>query len=346
MQYTKLGNSDLTVSRISMGCMGFGDAKNRQHSWTLDEDHAREIIRRGLELGVNFFDTAIGYQSGTSEQYLGRAIRDFARREEVVVATKFLPRTQAEIAAGITGQQHIARMLDTSLKNLGLDYVDLYIYHMWDYETPIYDVLDGLNQAVKAGKVRYIGISNCFAYQLAKANALAEREGFAKFVSVQGHYNLIFREEEREMARLCQEDNIAMTPYSALAGGRLSKRPGETSKRLEEDSYAKFKYDATAKQDEVIIQRVAELAENRGVSMTEISLAWLLTKVTAPVVGATKLHHIDGAAKAVELTLSPDEIAYLEAEYVPHKLVGVMAQNTPAAAREQHVWSTGNQTLQ
>ena len=346
MQYTKLGNSDLTVSRICMGCMGFGDAKNGQHSWTLDEDHAREIIRRGLELGVNFFDTAIGYQSGTSEQYLGRAIRDFARREEVVVATKFLPRTQEEIAAGITGQQHIARMLDTSLKNLGLDYVDLYIYHMWDYETPIYDVLDGLNQAVKAGKVRYIGISNCFAYQLAKANALAEREGFAKFVSVQGHYNLIFREEEREMARLCAEDNIAMTPYSALAGGRLSKRPGETSKRLEEDSYAKFKYDATAKQDEVIIQRVAELAENRGVSMTEISLAWLLTKVTAPVVGATKLHHIDGAAKAVELTLSPDEIAYLEAEYVPHKLVGVMALNTPAAAREQHVWSTGNQTLQ
>ncbi len=346
MQYTKLGNSDLTVSRICMGCMGFGDAKNGQHSWTLDEAHAREIIRRGLELGVNFFDTAIGYQSGTSEQYLGRAIRDFARREEVVVATKFLPRTQAEIAAGITGQQHIARMLDSSLKNLGLDYVDLYIYHMWDYETPIYDVLDGLNQAVKAGKVRYIGISNCFAYQLAKANALAEREGFAKFVSVQGHYNLIFREEEREMARLCQEDNIAMTPYSALAGGRLSKRPGETSKRLEEDSYAKFKYDATAKQDAVIIQRVAELAENRGVSMTEISLAWLLTKVTAPVVGATKLHHIDGAAKAVELTLSPDEIAYLEAEYVPHKLVGVMAQNTPAAAREQHVWSTGNQTLQ
>ena len=346
MQYTKLGNSDLTVSRICMGCMGFGDAKNGQHSWTLDEAHAREIIRRGLELGVNFFDTAIGYQSGTSEQYLGRAIRDFARREEVVVATKFLPRTQAEIAAGITGQQHIARMLDTSLKNLGLDYVDLYIYHMWDYETPIYDVLDGLNQAVKAGKVRYIGISNCFAYQLAKANALAEREGFAKFVSVQGHYNLIFREEEREMARLCQEDNIAMTPYSALAGGRLSKRPGETSKRLEEDSYAKFKYDATAKQDAVIIQRVAELAENRGVSMTEISLAWLLTKVTAPVVGATKLQHSDGAAKAVELTLSPDEIAYLEAEYVPHKLVGVMAQNTPAAAREQHVWSTGNQTLQ
>ena len=193
--------------------------------------------------------------------------------------------------------------------------------------------------------MRYIGISNCFAYQLAKANALAEKEGFAKFISVQGHYNLIFREEEREMAKLCAEDNIAMTPYSALAGGRLSKHPGETSKRLQEDSYAKFKYDATAQQDGVIIERVAELAEKRGVSMTEVSLAWLLAKVTSPVVGATKLHHIEGAAKAVELALTQEEIAYLEEPYVPHRLVGVMAQNTPAAAKEQHVWGTGNQKI-
>ncbi len=346
MQYTRLGNSALNVSRICMGCMGFGDAKNGQHSWTLDEEHSREIIRRGLELGVNFFDTAIGYQSGTSEQYVGRALRDFARREDVVVATKFLPRTQEEIAAGISGRQHIEQMVNTSLKNLGMDYVDLYIYHMWDYETPLYDIMDGLNRIVKAGKARYIGISNCFAYQLAKANALAEREGFAKFVSIQGHYNLIFREEEREMAKLCAEDNIAMTPYSALAGGRLSRHPGETSRRLEEDSYAKFKYDATARQDNVIINRVAELAERRGVSMTEISLAWLLTKVTAPVVGATKRHHIEGAARAVELTLTPEETAYLEEAYIPHKLVGVMAQNTPAAAREQHVCSTGSQAIE
>ena len=346
MKYTTLGNSDLKVSRICMGCMGFGDAKNGQHSWTLDEEHSREIIKRGLDLGVNFFDTAIGYQSGTSEQYVGRAIRDYARREDVVVATKFLPRTQEEIAAGISGQQHIEQMVNTSLKNLGMDYVDLYIYHMWDYETPLYDIMDGLNRMVKAGKVRYIGISNCLAYQLAKANALAEREGFAKFVSIQGHYNLIFREEEREMAKLCAEDNIAMTPYSALAGGRLSKHPGETSKRLEEDTYAKFKYDATADQDQVIINRVAELAEKRGVTMTEISLAWLLTKVTAPVVGATKLHHIDGAVKAVDLELSPEEISYLEEPYVPHRLVGVMAQNTPAAAKKQHVWSTGNQKIE
>ena len=346
MKYMKLGNSDLEVSRICMGCMGFGDPNNGQHSWTLDEEHSREIIKRGLELGVNFFDTAVGYQSGTSEQYLGRAIHDFAKRDEVVIATKFLPRTQEEIGAGISGQQHIQNMIDTSLRNLGTDYVDLYIYHMWDYETPLYDIMDGLNRIVKAGKARCIGISNCFAYQLVKANALAEKEGFAKFISIQGHYNLIFREEEREMAKLCAEDNIAMTPYSALAGGRLSKHPGETSKRLEEDSYAKLKYDAAAKQDQFIIDRVAELAETHGVSMTEISLAWLLTKVTAPVVGATKKQHIEGAAKAVELTLTNEEITYLEEPYVPHKLVGVMAQNTPQAAKERHVWSTGNQEIQ
>ena len=308
MKYTKLGNSDLNVSRICMGCMGFGDASNGQHSWTIDEEHSRQIIKRGLELGVNFFDTAIGYQSGTSEQYVGRALRDFTKRDDVVVATKFLPRTPADIEAGISGQQHIKRMINKSLENLEMDYVDLYIYHMWDWNTPIYDILDGLNRIVKAGKARYIGISNCYAWQLAKANALAEKEGFAKFVSVQGHYNLIFREEEREMAMLCAEDNIAMTPYSALASGRLARLPGETSKRAEEDTYAKFKYDATKEQDEVIIRRVAELAEKHGVSMTEVSLAWLMTKVTSPVVGATKQHHIEGAAKAVDLELSADEI--------------------------------------
>ena len=274
MRYTKLGSSDLLVSRICLGCMGFGEAGNGQHSWTVDEAHSREIIKRALELGVNFFDTAIAYQSGTSERYLGRALRDFARREDVVIATKFLPRTEEELAAGVTGQRHIERMLNTSLKNLGLDYVDLYIYHMWDYQTPLYDIMDGLNRMVRAGKVRYIGISNCFAWQLAKANALAEKEGFAKFVSIQGHYNLIFREEEREMAKLCAEDYIAMTPYSSLAGGRLSRRPGETSKRLE-----------------------------------------------------------------------AEELAWLEEPYVPHALVGVMAQNTASAAKQTHVWSTGNQKI-
>lgn len=327
MQYVKLGNSQLNVSRICMGCMGFGDAGSGQHSWTLDEESSREIIKQGLDAGINFYDTAIGYQGGTSEQYVGRALRDFAKREDVVVATKFPSRTKEEIEKGVTGQQHVAQMLDKSLSNLGMDYVDLYICHMWDYNTPIYEIMDGLNQAVKAGKVRYIGISNCYAYQLAKANAVAEKEGFAKFVSVQGHYNLIFREEEREMARLCKEDNIAMTPYSALAGGRLAKLPGETSRRLQEDAYAKSKYDATAEQDGMIIERVAYLAEKHGVTMTEISLAWLLTKVTSPVVGATKKRHIDGAAGAVDVVLDGEEIAYLEELYVPHNLVGVMSQN-------------------
>ena len=331
MKYTKLGNSDLNVSRICMGCMGFGDAAHGQHTWTLDETHSREIIKHGLELGINFFDTAIAYQSGTSEQYLGRALKDFARRDDVVVATKFLPRTPEEIVAGVTGQQHIETMLNKSLENLGMDHVDLYIYHMWDHQTPIYDILDGLNRMVKAGKARYIGISNCFAWQLAKANALAEKEGFAKFVSVQGHYNLIFREEEREMVPFCQEDNIALTPYSALAGGRLSKHRGETSKRLSEDSYAQLKYGDTAAQDQVIIDRVSEIAEKRGVTMTEVSLAWLLTKVTSPVVGATRFHHVEGAANAVDLELTAEELAYLEEPYIPHKLVGVMAQNTAAS---------------
>lgn len=179
MKYTKLGNSDLNVSRICMGCMGFGNAQTGQHSWTLDEEHSREILKRGLELGVNFFDTAIGYQNGTSEQFVGRALRDFAKREDVVLATKFVPRSAEEIEAGVTGQQHIAKLLDTSLQHLGMDYVDLYIYHMWDYNTPIYDIMEGLNNAVKAGKVRYVGISNAYAYQLAKANAIAEQNGFA-----------------------------------------------------------------------------------------------------------------------------------------------------------------------
>ena len=346
MKYTKLGNSDLTVSRVCMGCMGFGDAARGQHSWTLDEEHSREIIRRGLELGVNFFDTAIGYQSGTSEQYLGRALRDFAGRDEVVVATKFLPRTAQEIENGVSGQQHIENMINTSLSNLNMDYVDLYIYHMWDWNTPIEDILDGLNRVVKAGKARYIGISNCFAWQLAKANALAEKEGFTKFISVQGHYNLIFREEEREMAPYCAEENIALTPYSALASGRLSRKPGEnTTKRAVEDAYAKFKYDATAQQDGIIIDRVGELAEKHGVTMTEVSLAWLLTKVASPVVGATKLHHIEGAAKAVDLTLTDEELVYLEEPYVPHPLAGVMAQNKRENAKKKHVWTTGDQKI-
>ena len=326
MKYTTLGNSDLKVSKVCLGCMGFGDAQKGMHSWTLPEDKSREIIKYALDNGINFFDTAMAYQGGTSEEFLGRAIKDFAKREDVVIATKFSPRTQKEIDDGITGQQHVRNCLEASLKRLGMDYVDLYILHSWDYNTPIEDYLEGLHEVIQEGKVRYIGISNCFAYQLAKANALARAKGYEEFISSQGHYNLIFREEEREMAKLCNEDNIAMTPYSALASGRLAKHPGEQSKRMQEDSYAKGKYDATEKQDRIIIDRVDELAKKRGVTMTEISLAWLMSKVAAPVVGATKVHHIDGAVKATELELTDEEKAYLEEPYQPHALVGMMAQ--------------------
>ena len=327
MKYTILGKSDLKVSSICMGCMGFGNPGAGQHSWTVSEEETRRIIGRGLEKGVNFFDTAIAYQGGTSEMYVGSALRSLAKRDEYVIATKFTPRTGKEIEDGVNGQTHIKNYIDMSLKNLGMDYVDLYIYHMWDYNTPMEEIMEGLHAVVKAGKARYIGISNCFAWQLAKANEFARANGLTEFISVQGHYNLIFREEEREMAPFCASEGISMTPYSALAGGRLSKRPGESSKRLQEDAYAKFKYDQTREADEKIIKRVEEVADKRGVSMTEVALGWLIQKGAVPVVGATKDSHVDGAVKAADLKLTEEEIRYLEELYVPHALVGVMAQN-------------------
>ena len=338
MEYVALGKSDLRVSRICMGCMGFGNAATGQHSWTVDEETSKSIIKKGLDLGINFYDTAIAYQAGTSEEYLGKAIREYAKRDEVVIATKFLPRSQEEIAEGILGKEHLLRSLDSSLSHLGMDYVDLYIYHMWDWNTPVEEYLEGMAEGVKAGKIRQIGIANCFAWQLAEANAIAKANGWPEFVSVQNHYNLIMREDEREMNVYADERNIALTPYSALAAGRLSKRPGETSKRLEQDAYAKFKYEASADKDAGIIARVCEIADAHDVSMTEVSLAWLLTKVDSPIVGATKISHVEGAVKAVDLKLSSDEIKSLEELYEPHLLSGVMSQNTPAARTTEQVW--------
>lgn len=328
MKYKKLGNSDLMVSSICMGCMGFGDSKNGQHSWTIDEMETKKIIKSALELGINFYDTALAYQNGTSEEFTGKALRELAKRDEYIVATKFLPRSLKEIESKVSGQKHIENSINSSLKNLGLDYVDLYIYHMWDYNTPLEEIMLGLDNVIKSGKTRAIGISNCFAWQLAKANYFARANSLTEFVSMQGHYNLIAREEEREMIPFCKEKNIALTPYSALAGGRLAKYRGETSKRLEEDSCAKFKYDKTFELDQLIIDRIVELSKKYGVSMTEISLAWLLTKVTSPIVGATKVSQVEGMAKAVDLTLSDEDISYLEELYIPHQLVGVMAQNS------------------
>lgn len=345
MKKVKLGNSELMVSCVCMGCMGFGDPTKGQHSWTLNEEQSRAIIQQGYHAGINFFDTAIAYQSGTSEQFLGKALHEIARREDVVIATKFLPRTAEEIERGISGQQHIEVMLNKSLENLKMDYVDLYIAHMWDYKTPLYEIMDGLNRMVQAGKVRYIGISNCQAWQLAEANCLAEKEGFAKFISLQGHYNLIFREEEREMIPYCEHHNIAITPYSPLAGGRLTRTNNTVTQRLEEDSFARQKYDATKEQDQQIIQRVHEIAQHNGVSMTEIALAWLMHKKAVPVVGMTKPHHIEGAIHAMKVELTKQECQYLEELYVPHKLVGVMAQNTAETVNQKKVWSTGEQKI-
>ncbi|SFU33328.1 Predicted oxidoreductase [Clostridium sp. DSM 8431] len=326
MEYIKLGNSDLKVSKICLGCMGFGDASKGMHSWTLPLEESKEIIKHALDAGINFFDTAMAYQGGTSEEFLGEAIRQYASREDVVIATKYIPRSKEAIDKGITAEEHINECLKNSLKRLQMDYVDLYILHMWDYDTPIEETMRILNNLVKSGKVRYIGISNCYAWQIAKANEIAKAHGYSQFISVQGHYNLIFREEEREMAPYCKVENISMTPYSALASGRLAKPIGENSKRLKEDNFAKGEYDATKEQDLEIIKRVQEIADKRNVSMTEVSLSWLLSKTSSPVVGATKKSHIDGAVKAVNLKLTEEEIKYLEELYKPHAIVGVMAQ--------------------
>lgn len=328
MDYVQLGNSNLSVSRICLGCMGFGDPDKGGHAWTLDQEATTAIISHALDQGINFFDTAIAYQGGTSEQYVGKALGQLAKRGDVVIATKFLPRTEEERQNKVSARDHIEGSLNASLNNLGMDYVDLYIYHMWDYHTPMEDIMEALDSLVKAGKTRYIGISNVYAYQIATANAYARAHNLTEFVSIQGHYNLIFREEEREMNRFANENNIALTPYSALASGRLSRLAGDnSSQRMNLDNFAKSKYQDTADQDQEIIQRVHEIAEKYQVTMTEVSLAWLLTKVTAPVVGATKVHHIDGAVAAVNLKLTAEDIHYLEELYSPHPLVGVMANN-------------------
>ena len=327
MEYIKLGNTDLKVSKVCLGCMGFGDAASGMHSWTLPYEESKEIIQYAYKNGINFFDTAMAYQGGTSEIFLGKALKECAKREDVIIATKYTPRSPAQIDAGIGPREHIEKCLNDSLQRLDTDYIDLYILHMWDYNTPIEETLVILNDMIKLGKVRYIGISNCYAYQLAMANTIAKERRLQSFVSVQGHYNLIHREEEREMVKYCHLENIAMTPYSALASGRLAKHPGEESKRMNEDMYAKGKYDKAADKDLPIIKRVEELADKYNVSMSEVSLSWLFSKVDAPVVGATKKHHIDTAVKAVELKLSVEDNKYLEELYVPHELVGVLAQN-------------------
>ena len=328
MQYTTIGRTDIEVSRFCLGCMGFGKVTDEAlHKWTLGPEDTRAIIGQALNAGITFFDTAMAYSFGTSEEYVGAALRELAPRDKWVIATKYSPRPKGMIDPAVSGADWIRTCIDNSLSRLGTDVIDLYYMHSWDYVTPIEESLEALNEAVVAGKVRALGVSNCHPYQLARANDIAAANGWARFEAIQSHMNLIFREDERELLQLCAEDEISTIPYSALAAGRLSRKPGETSKRLEMDVFAKGKYDATAEQDNLIIARVAEVAEKYGTSMTAVALAWLLTKVTSPVVGATKPHHLEGPAAAADLALSAEDIAYLEEPYVPHALVGVMAQN-------------------
>jgi aryl-alcohol dehydrogenase-like predicted oxidoreductase len=325
VEYTKLGSTGMDVSRICLGCMGFGDAESWVHKWVLDEEHSRPIIQKALELGINFFDTANVYSIGRSEEILGRAVREFADRDEVVIATKL----HGQMREGPNGQglsrKAILSEIDHSLQRLGTDYVDLYQIHRWDYQTPIEETMEALHDVVKAGKARYIGASAMFAWQFQKALHVAERHGWTRFVSMQDHLNLIYREEEREMLPLCRDQKIGVIPYSPLASGRLTRDwSSESTLRSETDQIAKTKYDATAEADRQVVERVAEVADKYEVPRVHIALAWLLQKepVTAPIVGATKITHLEAAVGALSVTLTEEEVTYLEEPYAPHPIVG------------------------
>jgi len=324
MEYTKLGNTGLDVSRFSLGCMSFGDAEKWIHQWVLDEEQSRSIIKKALDLGINFFDTANVYSMGTSEEFLGRALKDYANRDEIVLATKIHGRMhEGPNGAGLS-RKAIMSEIDKSLKRLGTDYIDLYIIHRWDYNTPIEETMEALHDVVKAGKARYIGASAMYAWQFQKALHVAEKHNWTRFVSMQNHYNLIYREEEREMLPLCKEEKIGVTPYSPLASGRLTRDWSETTLRSKTDQIQRSKYDATADADRVVVERVAEVAEKHGVPRIHIALAWLLSKetVTSPIIGATKISHLEDAVGSLSVKLTDEEVAFLEEPYVPHAVVG------------------------
>lgn len=324
MDYVKLGNTGLDISRICLGSMSFGDPKNWIHEWVLEEEESRPLIKRALELGINFFDTANVYSLGRSEEILGKALKDFATREEIVLATK----VHQKMFDGPNGQglsrKHIMAQIDQSLQRLQTDYVDLYIIHRWDENTPIEETMEALHDVVKSGKARYLGASAMFAYQFQQANHVAEKNGWTKFVSMQNHLNLIYREEEREMIPYCRSEKIALTPYSPMASGRLLRDRSQVTKRSTTDTAQKEKYDETAEKDQVIIDRVAELAEKYETNRVNIALGWVLQKnpVAAPIIGATKMKHIETAVGAVDFKLSEEDVRYLEEPYVPHQVVG------------------------
>ena len=322
MEYTRIGNTDIEVSRICLGCMSFGKA-GTMHDWTLDENQSEKIIRHALDLGINFFDTANGYSEGTSEEYLGKAIKRNVARDKVVIASKvyFNP--------GRLSKKAINREIDGSLKRLGSDYLDLYIIHRFDYDTPIEETMEALNDLVAQGKVRAIGASAMYGYQFYNMQIIARDNGWAQFSAMENHYNLLYREDEREMIPICREMNVSLIPYSPLAAGHLTRAEWDSdSFRSRTDRVAMGKYDRTKEQDLVIVSRVHELSERYGVKMSEIALSWQWAKgVAAPIIGATKSSYLDDAAAALSLKLSAEDIAYIEEPYEPHRIVGAIDHN-------------------
>ncbi len=323
MEYVRFGSAGLKVSRICLGCMSYGRPTERW-PWALEEEQSRPFIKRALELGINFFDTANVYSNGASEEVVGKALREFASRDEVVIATKvYFEMGPGPNDRGLS-RKHILSSIDASLKRLGTDYVDLYQIHRWDYETPIEETLEALHDVVRAGKARYIGASSMYAWQFAKALYTSDLHGWTRFVSMQPHYNLAYREEEREMLQLCQDQRIAVIPWSPLAKGRLARKPSKEQNetlRAQTDAIGKRFY---SDEDLTIAQRVYDVAETRGLPMAQVALAWILSKpvVTAPIIGATKPHHLDDAVAALSVYLTVDEIHLLEEAYQPHPVVG------------------------
>ena len=324
METIKFGRTGLEVSRICLGCMSYGEPGRGSHAWTLPEAESRPFIRKALDLGVNFFDTANIYSDGTSEEIVGRALNDLVPREEVVIATKVHGRMRPGPNGAGLSRKAILAEIDASLRRLGTDYVDLYQIHRWDYGTPIEETLEALNDVVRAGKARYIGASSMYAWQLAKALAVSERNGWARFVSMQNYVNLLYREEEREMLPLCRDQGIAVIPWSPLARGRLTRDWDDRSARSETDEFGRTLYAATADADRKVAEAVTRVAAARGVPRARVALAWVLQKpgITAPIVGATKPSHLEDAAAALSVRLTDEEVAALEAPYVPHEVTG------------------------
>ena len=320
MEYVKLGNSGIDVSRFCLGCMSFGDPASKMHAWTLNAQESEKIIKHALDLGINFFDTANGYSAGTSEEYLGRALKNNVARDKVVIASKVY------YNEGHLSKDAIAREIDGTLRRLGTDYLDLYIIHRFDYGTPIEETMEALDKLVKAGKVRALGASAMYGYQFYDMQLAARDNGWTPFVSMQDHYNPLYREDERELIPICKRMNVALTPYSPLAAGRVARREWSAdTMRSHTDKVAHAKYDGTESTDMLIARRIAELADKYGTTMTRIALAWHFAKgVTAPVIGATKTEYLDDAVGATDVRLTESDVAYIDEPYVPHKIMGVL----------------------